>query len=259
MSKAYSVAKPFVEKRSSFFNELIFYCLFFMITMYYGIIANLGMFTDRRWAECSNYFFKLTKWSGAKFAIHGQEYIENYDKPVVFVCNHMSTLETVLFTILVTPHVPTYVIKKELLKVPFFGWGLKARRAIAVSRKDPLEDLREVLEEGVKRIEQGQSVVLFPQTTRSSSFTPAKFTSIGVTLAKRAKVPIIPVALKTDFWGEGSWIKDFGHIYPERKVHFTFGEPLPIKGIGRKEHQKSIEFISSHLQKWGVEIHQSEG
>jgi 1-acyl-sn-glycerol-3-phosphate acyltransferase len=74
--------------------------------------------------------------------------------------------------------------------------------------------------------------------------------SIGVKLAKRAGVPIIPLALKTDAWKNGKFIKDFGVIDAAEPVRFAFGAPLSVVGKGAEEQQMVAEFISGKLAGW---------
>jgi 1-acyl-sn-glycerol-3-phosphate acyltransferase len=96
----------------------------------------------------------------------------------------------------------------------------------------------------------GVSIVVFPQTTRTPVFNPQQFNTIGVKLAKKAGVPIIPVALKSDAWGNGRLIKELGKIDPSRTVYFAFGEPFRIKDRGTEEHQNIIRFIQGKLGEW---------
>ena len=74
--------------------------------------------------------------------------------------------------------------------------------------------------------------------------------SIGVKLAKKAGVPVIPLALQTSAWKNGKFIKDFGGIDAEKDAHFSFGEPIHVKGKGAEEHQMIIEFIEAKLKEW---------
>ena len=94
------------------------------------------------------------------------------------------------------------------------------------------------------------SIVVFPQTTRSLRLDPASFNSIGVKLAKRARVPIVPIAIKSDCWGLGWGIKEFGRIRPERTVRFCFGDPIEVVGNGRQTHQDIVSFITGKLDSW---------
>jgi 1-acyl-sn-glycerol-3-phosphate acyltransferase len=74
--------------------------------------------------------------------------------------------------------------------------------------------------------------------------------SIGVKLAKKAGVPIIPLALQTSAWGNGKMIKDLGKIDSAKKVYFAFDAPLMVKGKGGEEHEMIIEFIQAKLKEW---------
>ena len=65
---------------------------------------------------------------------------------------------------------------------------------------------------------------------------------------------MIPLALKTDAWGNGALLKDFGKIDPSRTVHFAFGEPLRVQGGGAAEHQRVVEFIRENLVSWGGKV-----
>ena len=76
----------------------------------------------------------------------------------------------------------------------------------------------------------------------------------GVKLASRAGIPVIPVAVKTDFQSNGKFIKDMGHVYPEKALYFKFGEPVAVEGKGRQAHQQVIEFISENLTAWGGKV-----
>jgi 1-acyl-sn-glycerol-3-phosphate acyltransferase len=91
---------------------------------------------------------------------------------------------------------------------------------------------------------------VFPQTTRTVSFDPAQFNTIGVKLAARAGVPVVPLALKTDAWGNGKWIRDFGPVDRSQPVHFRFGEPVAPEGKGARAQEITIEFIRKALAEW---------
>jgi 1-acyl-sn-glycerol-3-phosphate acyltransferase len=63
-------------------------------------------------------------------------------------------------------------------------------------------------------------------------------------------VPVIPVALKTDAWGNGRKFKDFGKIRPDKTVHIAFSDPLIVKGAGKEEHKFITDFITKRLNSW---------
>ncbi|HSH70365.1 MAG TPA: hypothetical protein VK997_10635 [Deferrisomatales bacterium] len=97
-------------------------------------------------------------------------------------------------------------------------------------------------------------MIVFPQTTRAERFDPERFNSIGAKLAGRAGVPLIPLALRTDAWGNGRWLKDFGPVDPRRPVRFRFGAPLSPDRRGTEAHRQTVAFIQQALGEWGVEV-----
>jgi 1-acyl-sn-glycerol-3-phosphate acyltransferase len=165
----------------------------------------------------------------------------------------MSFLETLLLPGLILPHPVTFVVKQSLLEYPVFKHVMRSSNPIAVSRTNPRQDLKTVLEEGVKRLEAGFSVVVFPQSTRSHVFDPSSMSSIGVKLAKKANVPIVPLALKTDALRNGSILKDFGKIDHHIPVRLAFDAPIRVSGKGNEEHELINGFIERKLQQWAGE------
>jgi len=116
------------------------------------------------------------------------------------------------------------------------------------------DDLKAMLEGGVDRLSRGISIAVFPQTTRSSHFDPEAFNTIGAKLARRAGVPLVPLALRSDAWGTGQLIRDFGPFRPSLPVHFAFGNAMEVKGNGRAEHNAVVEFIGRNLKRWFSEV-----
>jgi len=214
-------------------------------------LAVRGIYDGAQWVRGSLRVLRTLESVGVRFVIENLRLPDRLGGPVVFIANHMSTLETFVLPCLIHPgRKITFIVKEGLLKFPFFGKIIRARKPIAVGRKDPRHDFRHVMEEGAARLAAGRSIVVFPQTTRSGSFIPEQFNSIGIKLAKGAGVPVVPVALKTDAWEGGRLLKDFGLIHPERKVRITFGEPITIEGNGRKQHEEVIRFIQGKLEEW---------
>jgi 1-acyl-sn-glycerol-3-phosphate acyltransferase len=214
-----------------------------------------GKLTNERWLKASIKCLKAVESAGGRLNISGLEGIAKYKGPVVFIANHMSILETIIlpsFTLVFND--VSFIIKNELRNYPIIGGVMKALNLIAVYRQNPREDLKIVLNEGHHRIRQGCSVIIFPQATRSTVFDPKNFNTLGVKLARKAGVPVVPIALKTDFHGTGRWIKDIGPINPKRPLHFKFGNPTAVVGNGHATHQHVVEFISQNLKFWGTEV-----
>ncbi len=214
-----------------------------------GVLKGKYDFTDM--IGSSRRVFSYIEKTGARINITGIDNLRKEEGPVVVVANHMSTLETFVFPFLVgSVKECSFVVKKSLVTNPIFGPVMKFLNPIAVERKDPRKDLDLVMTEGSALIKNGISVILFPQATRSSLFEPEKFNSLGIKLAKRGGVKIVPVAVKTDFWENGKMISSFGYLYPERTVYFEFGEAVPVDGAGKKEHREIIEFIENKIKGW---------
>jgi len=215
-----------------------------------AIKANKGKYTYEELVIDGLKILDMMRNVGCKITIKGTENLKNLKPPCVFIANHMSTLETlVLPGVIGKEFRVTFVVKKSLLKYPFFGKILSALNPIPVTRKNPKEDYRVVMTEGLKRLEEGISVIVFPQATREIVFDPNQFNTLGIKLAKRANVPAVPVALRTDAWGIGKIFKDFGRIDPSKPVCFFIGKPLYIEEKGLKEHLAIIKFIENSLKK----------
>jgi 1-acyl-sn-glycerol-3-phosphate acyltransferase len=239
-----------ISERKSF-PSLYFYSKYIKLVVGASRFAKRGVYNGQRWVETSLGFLDYLEKSGIKFYVEGIENIIQTQGPVVFTSNHMSTLETFVLPSIINPRKKvTFVVKKQLVTYPVFGSVLSARSPILVGRDNPREDLTVVMNEGLEKIKQGISIIIFPQRTRSVKFIPAQYNSLGIKLAKRAGVPVIPVALVTDAWGNGKYLKDFGKIDPEKKALISFGKPLTISGNGSLEHKQSIDFISNKLLEW---------
>jgi 1-acyl-sn-glycerol-3-phosphate acyltransferase len=215
-----------------------------------AIKANKGKYNYKELVIDGLKILDMMRDVGCKVTIKGKENLKNLKPPCVFIANHMSTLETlVLPGVIGEEFRVTFVVKSSLLKYPFFGKILSALNPIPVSRKNPKEDYKIVMQEGLKRLQEGISVIVFPQATRESIFDPSKFNTLGIKLSKKANVPAVPVALRTDAWGIGRIFKDFGKIDPSKPVCFFIGKPLYIEDKGLKEHLQIIEFIEQSLRK----------
>jgi 1-acyl-sn-glycerol-3-phosphate acyltransferase len=167
----------------------------------------------------------------------------------------MSTAETFLLANMILPfRRVTFVVKQSLVEYPIFKHIMRSRDPIVVGRVNPREDLKAVLGGGRERLEAGISIVIFPQRTRTVTFDREGFNTIGIKLAKRAGVPVIPLALKTNAWSNGKWLKDYGPFRPEEDVRFEFGEPITVTESDREAHEAVIEFITGRLTEWGVPV-----
>ncbi len=233
------------------FPSLAFYCRAFLIVLRASSKAKRGNYETGDWSESSLAILRALEHVGVDIEITGVGSFSSLEGPCVFIANHMSTLETfVLPTIIAPLKDVTFVVKQSLVEYPIFRHVMRSRNPITVGRQNPRDDLKAVLEGGVERLTAGRSIVIFPQTTRTAVFDPDAFNTIGIKLAKKAGVPAVPIALKTDAWGTGKYLKDYGRIVPSTRVRFAFGTPLTIRGRGAEEHDEIIRFIIRKLQEW---------
>lgn len=206
---------------------------------------------DLVWSNSSVWLAEIFERAGGRLVIEGLENLKDRKDPVVFVANHMSTLETFILPGVVRPYMPvTFVVKKSLTTMPIFGPVMRSRNPVIVERVNPRDDLSIVLRDGLARLQAGISIIVFPQHTRSLDFDRQLFNSIGIKLARKANVDVIPLALKTDAWGQGKRIKELGRIRPDLPAHFKFASPLHISGNGKKEHSEICDFIETTVRHW---------
>jgi 1-acyl-sn-glycerol-3-phosphate acyltransferase len=240
-------------------NSRIYFILSFIGTVLRTRrVAMKGKYDKTAWIDSSHEIFTLIERCGGRFHITGLDYMREVKGPVVYISNHMSTLETMIFPGIIAPFRDvTFVVKDSLVKHPFFGAVMRSRNPIVVSRSNSREDLMIVLNKGMEYLAKGISIVIFPQSTRNVIFKPSEFNSLGVKLAGRAGVPVVPVAIKTDFWENGKILKDLGPISRSKPIHIEFHSALTVTGTGKDENQKIIEFISARMNAWGGKV-QSE-
>lgn len=236
---------------TSRFPSLTYYTRFSRVVLAAGSLAKKGRYHKDQWCASSWQVLRDLEHVGVKLRIGGIQNIARLESPCLFVGNHMSTLETNILPGVIRPYRKvTFVVKASLLKVPVFKHVMRSRDPIVVGRTDARSDLRSMLDGGIRRLEEGTSIVIFPQGERTTHFDPAKFNSIGVKLAQRANVPIIPMALKTDAWRLGKYVPDIGRIDTSKRVYIEFGKPLTVEGRGNDTQQAIIRFIREHLDHW---------
>lgn len=243
---------PNIPKSS--FASLLFYYRVLKVVKFSNGQTKQKIYDRYNWVASSLEIIKAAESVGIKISVKGMKNLTKFEGPAVIIGNHMSTLETLLLPSFIQAVKPViYVIKKELTEFPLFGPVAAARHPIVVGRTNPREDLKIVMEEGSKNLQNGKSIIIFPQKTRSAQFDRSSFNSLGIKLAKKNDVPVIPLALITDAWGNGKIIKEMGKIDINKQVHFEFGNPLNIEGNGSVQHEAVLDFISKKFIEWGRE------
>lgn len=232
--------------------SLFFYCRAVLIVWSASRRVRKGKYDSADWHDDSARTIKALEKSGCRLHVTGLEHLRGIDRPCIFIGNHMSSFETFALPALIMPQGfdLSYVVKSSLVNYPIFGDVVRVRNPVVVDRTNPREDLKVVMEEGAKRLEQGRALIIFPQHTRTVDFDPKKFNSIGIKLAERTGAVVVPFALLTWAWSAGKLVKDFGPIIPSRDIHFAFGKPMEITGKGQKEQQEIVDFIQNNLNEW---------
>lgn len=244
------------EKKGNYFlsPSLRYYMNLIRIVYKSNRFVSKNIYDGNNWALSSYWIIDALEKVGINLHFEGMKNIKSFDGPAVFIGNHMSTLETMVLPAIINPVKPVvFIMKEELVKYPLFGPVSAARHPILVGRTNPREDLLKAIEDGASRIKDGRSIIVFPQKTRSSSLECRSFNTLGEKIAKKNDVPVIPVAIVSDAWGNSpiKAIKDFGRIDPAKKVHFSFGEPIRVTGSGSDEHQAVLTFIKNKFIEWG--------
>jgi len=122
-------------------------------------------------------------------------------EPSVVISNHQSAWETIVFQNIFPSQ--SYLLKKELLWIPFFGWGLAANEPIAINRSQKTKALHQLITQGKERLKSGRWIIIFPEGTRMPIGHPGKFQAGGAYIASKAGVPVVPVAHNAGaFWGK---------------------------------------------------------
>lgn len=238
----------------SLFPSLSFYTRLFKIIIIANRKAVAGKFDSKAYLDANWEILQALEKVGLRFVAEGINHIRALESPAVFIGNHMSSLETMTLAAFIEQFkTVVFIMKQELLDYPLFGKVTGARNPIVVGRENPREDLMQVLSDGKKKLSEGTSIVIFPQKTRTKYFDPTKFNTLGIKLAQKSDVNVVPVALLTDAWENGKLVKDFGKIDPEKEVRISFGEPFKVEGSSAEAHKKVLNFIKKKLIEWGRE------
>lgn len=147
----------------------------------------------------------LLKWvCGVRYQVVGRDNIP--EQVCVIAAKHQSAWETYFFQILFNRPLST-ILKRELLRIPFFGWSLALMRPIAIDRSSPREALKQVFEKGKRRISDGICVLIFPEGTRFEPGKSGKYARSAAAIAEAMAVPLLPIAHNAgECWSSRSWI-----------------------------------------------------
>lgn len=232
----------------TFIRSLIFMLFLAIYTVVMGVICLAVFFLPysiRRifascWACGTINMAKII--CGIDYEVLGEE---NFPKePCVILSKHQSAWET-LFLYYALKRPVVYVLKKSLLYIPFFGWGLSLYHMIPIDRSQGVRALRQVIAEGKDRLNRGQSIIIFPEGTRTSSGEKLKYQASGTRLAIENHVNVTPIALNSgECWSRNAFLKKAG------KITVSVGPSISSEGKTADSMMAEVEtWIESEMRK----------
>lgn len=185
------------------------------------------------WAKLNIWWLKTS--CGLGYTISGLEHIRQMKSGIVF-SKHQSTWETLSLQFWFKP--AAWVLKKELLRVPFFGWGMALSEPIAIDRGAGRKAVVQMIEQGTDRLQKNRWVIIFPEGTRIAAGKRGRYRFGGAALAEASGYPVVPVAHNAgEYWPRHGFVKHPGTI----KVHV--GPPIETRG-------KSAQQIMTEAECW---------
>lgn len=164
-------------------------------------------------------------------------------RPYVFVANHQSTVDIWgLFVAL--PVNIRFIAKKQLARIPLFGWAMAAGRFIFIDRKNPVAARRSI-DLAAERIRAGISVAIFPEGTRSRDGYLGPFKKGGFHLALAAAVPVVPVSIR----GAGDVMRPGSVLVRPGQVQITVGKPIETSGLTDADRNALIERVRAEIER----------
>jgi len=178
---------------------------------------------------------------GIRYQIKGVENLP--DAPAIVLSKHQSAWETI-FYLFAMPRPLVYVFKRELMYVPFFGWGLGLLRMIPIDRDNTRDAFAKVVAHGKKRLADGLWIIMFPEGTRSRVGGKGKYKSGGARLAIETNTVVVPIAMNAgECWPKNSFIKKPG------VVTVSIGKPIAPQGKTSVELMQEVEnWIESEMR-----------
>ena len=182
------------------------------------------------WAYFVVWWLKVT--CGLGHEVTGTENIPR--TPCIILSKHQSAWETIAFQTIFPPQ--AWVLKRELLRIPVFGWALAVSQPIAIDRSEGIHALHSVVEQGVDRLRNGRFVVVFPEGTRVAPGERGRYNPGGAMLAVRAGVGVLPVAHNAgEFWPRRGFLKKPGVI------QVAVGPMIAVEGKRSKQVSREAE------------------
>ncbi len=227
----------------------IYFVLMSVTVVTHGLtIAVLGRFlgtgfSDRVATHWGRLNIALQRWiCGLRVHIEGTEHLP--ERGAILMSKHQSTWETIALRGLLAPH-QSWVLKQELLKIPFFGWALGFCRAIPIDRKAGRKAVLQVVKEGMRALDDGRIVVIFPEGTRTAPGERRKYGIGGAILAEKSGYPVVPLAHNAGVYWKRRGVKK----YPGT-IEVRVGPAIDTQGKKAQEIITEVEnWIEGEMEK----------
>ena len=204
------------------------------------VILSLGMRRTPLWWFAVGWF-RVVIWGtrvivGIEVQVRGLENLPvGPGSPAILLSKHQSTLETLLLPTLM-PQPLAFVFKRELLRIPFFGWSMARLDMIHIDRASRAQALKQVMTQGKELLAQGTWVIMFPEGTRIARGARGTYQTAGTRLAVESGAPVIPIAVASArCWPRRGFVKHAG------VVQVSIGEPIPSVGREPKALMREVE------------------
>ena len=224
-----------------------------------AITEPFGLLTIDKWARYCFSTVRIAESLGMNILVEGFKQREAYKGPVLYLCNHMSTVETILLPPILRAYGPfSYVAKASLAHLPFLEKAAARTGMVPIGRKSPREDLMNMLKIGTERIQNGESFLIFPQGSREKVFSRKVYSSIGAKLAEKAGCPVVPIVVDTRCQPTRTKgilknvFKDFGTVDTSLDIRVACGPVIP-NAKSKIMHEAAFDWMAGKLEEWGLE------
>ncbi len=223
-------------------RSIIFFVLLVITTTIFAIpMFTIGyLMPYRQRCQFANAWGRVNLWllnviCGLKYQITGWDNLLH--REAIVLSKHQSAWETIALRGLLPPE-QAWVLKRELLWIPLFGWALAAAEAIGIDRSSGRAAMRQVISKGIERLKQGRLVIIFPEGTRVAPGTRKRYGMGGAMLAEKSGYPIVPIAHNAGVF----WRRRGVRKYPGT-IQVVIGPAIEADG-------KSAAELNAQVEEW---------
>ena len=201
--------------------------------------SKMSLVAGPAWAKVSLWLVRII--CGITYEVRGRENITT--APAIYASKHQSAWDTVRFLALFNN--PAYVLKRELLRIPLWGWYLWRMRMIAIDRGAGASTMKQLIKQAKEVVADGRPIVIFPEGTRMPPGAPTQYHPGVLALYSQLKIPLVPIALNSGvFWGRNAFTKRPGKIIIEFLPAIAPGLPKDTLNL---QMQAAIESATARL------------